>query len=166
MIDSPASRSAKRLIRRCEACLATPRPESQIVIGDLQRRVEHDPSPAAGEPIALAAFPHPRRAVAGRRFRPQEIDNLPIGRRRASMEHARPQKISLGEMRSTGVRGLLIYCADYRCSHSTAISADRCRMTSGYPISSRIHLPGLRAPRRRCQAAVCGRQARLGYPAH
>jgi len=28
-------------------------------------------------------------------------------------------------MRSTGVRGLLIYCADYHCSHSIAISADR-----------------------------------------
>jgi hypothetical protein len=38
---------------------------------------------------------------------------------------ARPQKISLGEMRSSGVCGLLIYCADYRCSHSIAISADR-----------------------------------------
>jgi hypothetical protein len=36
-----------------------------------------------------------------------------------------PQKISLGEMRSSGVRGLLIYCADYRCSHSIAIDADR-----------------------------------------
>jgi hypothetical protein len=28
-------------------------------------------------------------------------------------------------MRSSGVRGLLIYCADHRCSHSIAISADR-----------------------------------------
>jgi hypothetical protein len=28
-------------------------------------------------------------------------------------------------MRSSGVRGLLIYCADYRCSHSIAIDADR-----------------------------------------
>jgi hypothetical protein len=28
-------------------------------------------------------------------------------------------------MREMGVRGLLIYCADYRCSHSTAISGDR-----------------------------------------
>jgi hypothetical protein len=37
----------------------------------------------------------------------------------------RPQKITLAEMRSSGVRGLLIYCADYRCSHSIAISADR-----------------------------------------
>jgi hypothetical protein len=27
-------------------------------------------------------------------------------------------------MRSTGVRGLLIYCSDYKCSHSIAISAD------------------------------------------
>jgi hypothetical protein len=36
----------------------------------------------------------------------------------------RPQKITFGEMRSSGVRGLLIYCSDYRCSHSIAISAD------------------------------------------
>ena len=26
----------------------------------------------------------------------------------------RPQKITFGEMREMGVRGLLIYCADYR----------------------------------------------------
>ena len=41
------------------------------------------------------------------------------------MSNARPQKITLGEMRSQGVRGLLIYCSDYRCSHSIVISADR-----------------------------------------
>jgi len=28
-------------------------------------------------------------------------------------------------MRAAGVRGLLIYCSDYKCSHSTMISADR-----------------------------------------
>ena len=28
-------------------------------------------------------------------------------------------------MRSSGVRGLLVYCADYRCSHCIAISGDR-----------------------------------------
>jgi hypothetical protein len=28
-------------------------------------------------------------------------------------------------MRSAGVRGLLIYCADFHCSHSIAISADQ-----------------------------------------
>ena len=36
----------------------------------------------------------------------------------------RPQKITFAEMREMGVRGLLIYCADYRCSHSIAISGD------------------------------------------
>jgi hypothetical protein len=36
----------------------------------------------------------------------------------------RPQKITLGEMRASGVRGLLIYCADYKCSYSIAISTD------------------------------------------
>ena len=30
----------------------------------------------------------------------------------------RPQKITFAEMRESGVRGLLIYCADYHCSHS------------------------------------------------
>jgi hypothetical protein len=37
----------------------------------------------------------------------------------------RPQKITLSEMRLAGIRGLLIYCADYRCSHWMAISGDR-----------------------------------------
>jgi len=37
----------------------------------------------------------------------------------------RPQKITFAEMRSSGVRGLLVYCADYRCSHRIAISGDR-----------------------------------------
>jgi hypothetical protein len=44
------------------------------------------------------------------------------------MRYARPhapQKITFGEMRSSGARGLLIYCADYHCSHSSAISANR-----------------------------------------
>ena len=36
----------------------------------------------------------------------------------------RPAKITFAEMRASGVRGLLIYFADYRCSHSIAISAD------------------------------------------
>jgi hypothetical protein len=33
-------------------------------------------------------------------------------------------KISFGEMREMGVRGILVYCADYRCSHSIALSGD------------------------------------------
>jgi hypothetical protein len=35
------------------------------------------------------------------------------------------QKITFAEMRAAGVRGLLIYCADYRCSHHITISGDR-----------------------------------------
>jgi hypothetical protein len=30
----------------------------------------------------------------------------------------RPQKITFGEMRDMGVRGVLVYCADFHCSHS------------------------------------------------
>jgi hypothetical protein len=37
----------------------------------------------------------------------------------------RPQKITLGEMRAMGIRGALIYCSDYKCSHNIEISADR-----------------------------------------
>jgi hypothetical protein len=36
-----------------------------------------------------------------------------------------PQKITFGEMRASGVRDVLIYCRDHRCSHHVAISADR-----------------------------------------
>ena len=38
---------------------------------------------------------------------------------------SRPQKITFGEMRDMGVRGLLIYCSDYKCSHLVTMSADR-----------------------------------------
>ena len=38
----------------------------------------------------------------------------------------RPQKITFGEMRSgRGPTGILVYCADYRCSHSIAMSAEQ-----------------------------------------
>jgi hypothetical protein len=37
----------------------------------------------------------------------------------------RPKKITFAEMRDMGVRGILIYCADYKCSHSIALSSDR-----------------------------------------
>jgi hypothetical protein len=37
----------------------------------------------------------------------------------------RQQKITLGEMRAMGVRGLLVYCSDYHCSHWIAISGDQ-----------------------------------------
>jgi hypothetical protein len=33
----------------------------------------------------------------------------------------RQTKITFGEMRSSGGRGVLVYCADYHCSHFTAM---------------------------------------------
>lgn len=33
------------------------------------------------------------------------------------MRRMRETKITLGEMRNSGVRGLLVYCSDYRCGH-------------------------------------------------
>jgi hypothetical protein len=35
------------------------------------------------------------------------------------------QKITFAEMRAAGVRGVLIYCIDYRCSYSICLDADR-----------------------------------------
>jgi hypothetical protein len=38
-------------------------------------------------------------------------------------------------MRDTGVRGVLVYCADFHCSRSIAINADQ------WPDDLRTHLP-------------------------
>jgi hypothetical protein len=35
------------------------------------------------------------------------------------------QKITFAEMRDSGVRGFLVYCADYHCSRSIAPGGDR-----------------------------------------
>jgi len=32
----------------------------------------------------------------------------------------RPIKITLGDMREQAIRGILVYCSDYHCSHSIA----------------------------------------------
>jgi hypothetical protein len=37
----------------------------------------------------------------------------------------RPQKITFAEMREAGVRGLLIYCQDFRRSHASPPAAMR-----------------------------------------
>jgi hypothetical protein len=41
---------------------------------------------------------------------------------------ARQQKITLAEMRASGVRSLLIYCADYHCSHAIEIVSALCTL--------------------------------------
>ena len=35
-----------------------------------------------------------------------------------------PQKITFGEIRESGVRDVLIYCRDHRCSHHVETNAD------------------------------------------
>jgi hypothetical protein len=37
---------------------------------------------------------------------------------------SREQKITLREMRASGVRGLVVCCADHKCSHTVKISGD------------------------------------------
>jgi hypothetical protein len=37
----------------------------------------------------------------------------------------RPQKITLGKVREMGIRGLRVYCSDYKCSHAVEIKADQ-----------------------------------------
>jgi hypothetical protein len=36
----------------------------------------------------------------------------------------RPVKITLGELRATGVRDLLVFCQDYRCVHNVKLATD------------------------------------------
>ena len=43
-----------------------------------------------------------------------------------------PDKISFGDMRDMGVRGILVYCADYHCSHLVPMSGD------GWPDNVRL----------------------------
>jgi hypothetical protein len=62
------------------------------------------------------------------RPRPQAVAaSLPIKSAQscAMSAPARPTKITFAEMRTAGVRGVLIYCSDYHCSHWVAISGDR-----------------------------------------
>ena len=40
-------------------------------------------------------------------------------------ERTYPQKITFGELRASGVRDVLVYCRDHRCSHHITISADQ-----------------------------------------
>jgi hypothetical protein len=42
-----------------------------------------------------------------------------------SMTTDHPQKITFSEMRASGVRDVLIYCADYKCTHHITMNADR-----------------------------------------
>jgi hypothetical protein len=51
------------------------------------------------------------------------------------LDHDRPQKITFAEMRDMGVRGLLVYCADYAAANRWPSAATLGRMIFDYPIS-------------------------------
>ncbi|WP_426616341.1 hypothetical protein [Bradyrhizobium sp. McL0616] len=71
----------------------------------------------------------------------------------ATVLTAARSKITLGEMRESGVRDLLVFCQDYRCSRNVKLSAvyvDR------WP--DKIRLPDLE-PRFICQ--VCGKRGAI-----
>jgi hypothetical protein len=80
-------------------------------------------------PRATGTHPRTHRAPCVPRLRkpkPWWLSFVPDRRNHGPCQPlTRQQKITLGEMRGSGVRGVLVYCSDYRCSHSTAISADR-----------------------------------------
>lgn len=63
----------------------------------------------------------------------------------AGVKH--PEKITLGKRREMGIRGLLVYCLDYKAAKMSKSAPTNGRITSGFPISSPLFL---------CQA--CGRK--------
>lgn len=68
----------------------------------------------------------------------------------------RQQKITLGEMRRSGVTGLLVYCSDYHCSNHTKIGADT------WPDDVRLSDPEARFVRKGC--GTRGADIRPNYP--
>ena len=50
------------------------------------------------------------------------------------------QKITFGEMRAARVRGLLVYCADYKCAHSVRMDVTATHIS--YITSTTILLNG------------------------
>jgi hypothetical protein len=47
----------------------------------------------------------------------------------------RPAKITFGEMRSAGVRAVLIYCSDFKCGHCNTVADDADRWPDELRIS-------------------------------
>ena len=53
-----------------------------------------------------------------------------------------PQKITFGELRASGVRDLLVYCRDHRCSHHTAAITSRSAPTMARSCAAVGHRTG------------------------
>ena len=62
--------------------------------------------------------------LQGSKLAIQSLAASPPPRSAESWGMPRPQKITFGEMRSTGVHSVLIYCADCKCSHGRESSRD------------------------------------------
>jgi hypothetical protein len=54
--------------------------------------------------------------------------------------YTREQQITFGQMRESGVFGVMVFCSDYRCSHSTALPAIAGWIMCGCRISSRMQI--------------------------
>jgi hypothetical protein len=84
-------------------------------------RWAHQANPASNKTMLQTSF---EVAPVGGLFYCFEVRSLNSREPLVMPALSHPQKITFGEMRSTGVRGVLVYCSDYKCSHSIAISAD------------------------------------------
>ncbi|WFU37602.1 hypothetical protein QA640_24350 [Bradyrhizobium sp. CB82] len=58
----------------------------------------------------------------------------PSRRQNNTLPDGRPVKITLGEMRATGVRDLLVFCQDYKCSHNIKLRPPRATLAVFTPI--------------------------------
>ncbi|MEI9922595.1 MAG: hypothetical protein WDN50_02510 [Bradyrhizobium sp.] len=61
---------------------------------------------------------------------------------------ATPPKITFGEMRESGVRDVLIYCRDHRCSHHVETNADGSDGRASFRHRAAFYLHRLRQARR------------------
>ena len=76
---------------------------------------------AAARPECRARSATPAMELIRRRCRPASLKMIAHDPKALDLPPAvTRQKITFGEMRASGVRGLLIYCSDYKRSHSTA----------------------------------------------
>jgi hypothetical protein len=84
--------------------------------------LSHGPGTDAVNEFTLCT---PLIAVARRGSNPLQVDKLPSVSDRVLMGHALSEN-HLRRMRSAGgPTGILVYCADYRCSHSIDMPADQ-----------------------------------------
>ncbi|KRQ03320.1 hypothetical protein AOQ71_31855 [Bradyrhizobium manausense] len=77
----------------------------------------------------------------------------PTGRITPALPDGRPVKITLGQMRETGARGVIVFCEDYRCSHNVKLAPD---VVDQWPDELRI---SDLEPRFVC--GVCGRRGAI-----